>query len=125
MRYVNDVNTMQVTRSLALSGEGAQGAMICVKGDAIGQMLALPNDRKIVVGRDPSICDLTLSNPKVSRKHLEITYIDMLKKYRVLDYSTNGTFISNQIRLRKNHEYYLEPATELWLGSGETRYKLR
>lgn len=125
MRYVNNVNTMQVTRSFAMSGEGAQGAMICVRGDAIGQMLVLPNDRKMVVGRDPSICDLTLENPKVSRKHLEITYIDMLKKYRVLDYSTNGTYVSEQIRLRKNHEYYLEPSTELWLGSRETRYKLR
>lgn len=125
MRYTNDVNTIQVTRSLAMSAEMSQGAMICIKGHAIGKMVALPDDRKMIVGRDPSICSLVLSDPKVSRIHLEITYIGTLKKYRVLDYSSNGTYLSSQVRLEKDHEYYLEPSTELWLGSGDIRYKLR
>ena len=125
MREVNDVSTMKVTRSLAMSADASRGAMICVKGDAIGSMAVLQDDRKMIVGRDPFLCSVVLSNPKVSRRHLEITYIGNLKKYRVVDYSSNGTYFSNKNRLVKSQEYYLAPGTELWLGSGETRYKLR
>lgn len=125
MRYVNDVNTMQVTKSFAMSAGAAQGAMICVGGSAIGSMATLQDDKKFVVGRDPAVCDLVLSDPKVSRKHLEITYVGALNKYRVVDHSSNGTFFSNRTRLVKGQEYYLASATELWLGSDAIRYKLR
>lgn len=125
MRDVNNVNTMQVTRSLAMSGGASQGAMICVRGDWIGSIATLQNDRKIIVGRDPSRCGLVLSHPEVSRQHLEITYVGNLRKYRVVDRSSNGTYFSDRTRLKKGQEYYLDPATELWIGSGEIRYKLR
>ena len=66
MREVNDVSTMKVTRSLAMSAKASQGAMICVKGDGIGSMAVLQDDRKVIVGRDPSLCSVVLANPKVS-----------------------------------------------------------
>ncbi len=125
MGYVNNIHTMEVTRSLAMSAEPVQGAMICVRGDTIGKMITLQNDRRIVVGRDPVVCNLVLSDLKVSRKHLEITYLGTINKYRVVDYSSNGTFLRNGCRLKKNQEYYLEPMTELRLGSEKVVYKLR
>lgn len=125
MRDINNINTMQVTRSLAMSGGAARGAMICIKGPAIGSMVPLENDRKIVVGRDPSHCNFVLADLRISRKHLEITYIDALKKYRVVDFSSNGTYLADKGRLKQNQEYYLDPSTELWLGGEEIRYKLR
>lgn len=125
MRDVNDVKTMQVTRSFAMSADACQGALICVRGNAIGSMFTLQNDRKVLVGRDPALCGLVLSDPKVSRKHLEITYVGALNKYRVVDHSSNGTYLANGSRLHKGREHYLEPAAELWLGSEAVRYRLR
>lgn len=124
MRYVNNARTMQVTRSLAMSAE-LSGAMICIKGASVGSMIPLPSDRRITVGRDSSVCNYTVSGAKVSRKHLEITYIGSLNKYLVVDRSSNGTFIRNNEKLNKGQEYYLKPLTELKLGNGENIYKLK
>lgn len=124
MRYANDARSMQVTRSLAMYGE-LSGAMICVRGDAIGSMVSLKSDRKLIVGRDKTYCNYVVTDQKVSRKHLEITYIGTLNKYLVVDYSSNGTFLQNGVQLKKKQEYYLPPRTELWLGSSDTIYKLR
>lgn len=124
MRYVNNSHTMQVTRSLAMSAE-LSGAMICIRGASVGSMIPLPSDKRIIIGRDSSVCNHVVPGLKVSRKHLEITYIGSLKKYLVIDYSSNGTFIGNNERLKKNQEYYLQPMTELKLGNGENIYKLK
>lgn len=124
MKYMNDTTTMQVTRSLAMSTE-LTGAMICVKGSNIGSMITLQSDKKVIVGRDSEISNYVIHDPKVSRKHLEITYIASINKYLVEDYSTNGVFLKNGSRLEKNKEYYLPPMTELRLGNGDNIYKLR
>lgn len=124
MKYANDAHSMQVTRSLAMSSE-LSGAMVCVRGSAIGQMVMLKSDRKLNVGRDPSCCNYVITDARVSRKHLEITYVGTLNKYLVVDYSSNGTYIQNGRRLNKGQEYYLSPRTEMWLGSENTIYKLR
>lgn len=123
MKYANNADTMRVTRSLAMSAEPS-GAMICIRGEAIGSMIALKSDKRIRVGRDPTVCDYIISDPKVSGKHFEITYIGALKQYRVVDYSRNGTFKKNGFRLQKDKEYYLPPAAELQFGDGNI-YKLR
>lgn len=125
MAYRNDIYTMEVTRSLAMSEKKTEGAMICICGEAIGSMIPLKNEHRMIIGRDASVCDLVISNPYVSRKHLEITYLDVLRKYRVIDYSSNGTFLKNHLRLESNKEYYLDPMEELYLGSEKIVYKLR
>ncbi len=123
MNFMNDRNTMQVTRSLALSTE-LTGAMICIKGNAFGSRVILQSDKRLVVGRDSQSCNYTIQDSKISRVHFEITYIGALNQYRVIDYSTNGTFLQDGTRLNKNQEYYLPPTTELSLGKGSNIYKL-
>lgn len=122
--YVNDRVSMQVTKSLALSSE-LTGAMVCIRGQAIGSLLSLPGDRKMTIGRDPNVCNYVISDSKVSRKHLDITYVGTLNKYLVVDYSSNGTFLQDGTRLQNNMEYYLSPGAELQLGTGNNIYKLR
>jgi len=122
---MNDQSTMQVTKSLAMSAE-LSGAMVCIKGEEFGKMLNLPGDKKILVGRDPAVCNHTLSNGKVSREHLEITYICGLNSYMVVDKSSNGTFLMDGTRLEKHKEYYLKPLTEISLGGkNNIIFKLR
>lgn len=121
---MNNVDTMRVTRSLAMSSE-VTGAMICIRGEMAGQMLPLPCDKKMLIGRDSAICSYVLSDIKVSRKHLEISYIGTINQYLVVDFSKNGTFLGDGTRLKTNKEYYLPPMTELRLGSSDNIYKLR
>lgn len=124
MNNVNNTNTMRVTHSLAMSQE-LTGAMICIQGVALGSSLSLRSDIKVLVGRDASVCDFIVPDPKVSRKHMEITYVGALNQYRIIDYSSNGTFLQDGRRLSKQQEYYLPPGTELCFGQGNNRYKLK
>ena len=119
----NDM-TMTVTRSIALSGE-EEGGLICIKGDHIGQMIRLPGDEPVLFGRDKNQCTYVLSDTQVSRKHCEITYVVSMNKYRVIDYSKNGTFIGTTQKMEPEKEYYLEPGTELYIGNKRNLYKLR
>lgn len=121
---MNDIHTMQITKSLAMSSE-SYGAMICIRGAEIGTMVSLKSDRKLVAGRDSTICGHVISGSKISRKHFEITYIGSLNKYLVLDCSSNGIYLKNGCRLQKGQEYYLSPMEELQLGDKSTIYKLR
>lgn len=121
---VNNLLTMSVTQSIALSGEKV-GGLICIRGSHLGQLIPLPSDKPVMLGRDATQCTYVITDLQVSRKHCEIVYVAALEKYRVVDYSKNGTFLGNGTRLRKGEEYYLAPAEELYLGNEDNLYKLR
>lgn len=121
---MNDIKTMQVTRSLAMSSE-VSGGLICIRGSHLGQMIPLPGDKIFIFGRDATVCAYVLNDIQVSRQHCEITYIPALNQYRVRDLSTNGTFLGDGTRLKYKKEYYLPPATELYMGNGDNLYKFR
>ncbi|MCR5624188.1 MAG: FHA domain-containing protein [Lachnospiraceae bacterium] len=121
---INDLSTMSVTRSIALSGKKS-GGLICIRGTHIGTMITLDNDKKVILGRDASVCTHVINDKQVSRKHIEITYVGTLNKYRIVDFSSNGTYTGDGIRLEKGKEYYLDPAEELYLGNEDNLYKLR
>lgn len=120
----NDMLTMQVTKSLSLS-EDKRGGLICIRGTHIGKCIPLPSDEIVTLGRDAAKCTYAIVDSQVSRKHCEITYVGALNKYRVIDYSKNGTYLGNGKRLERDKEYYLSPAEELYLGNEDNLYKLR
>lgn len=124
VQNVNDLLTMQVTQSIALSEEKA-GGLICIRGSHIGQLIPLPSDKVVVLGRDATQCTCVITDAQVSRKHCEIVYIAALEKYRVMDFSKNGTFQGDGTRLIKGKEYYFSSAEELYLGNEDNLYKLR
>ena len=120
----NDIRTMSVTKSLALS-QDKNGGLICIRGTHIGKFIPLPNDEIITLGRDATQCNYAIVDSQVSRKHCEITYVGALNKYRVVDYSKNGTFLGDGRRLEKGKEYYLTSTEELYLGNEDNLYKFR
>lgn len=120
----NDTSTMRVTHSLALSSSSGGGA-VCMRGHHIGRMIPLPADKPVVFGRDAVVCQYAVNDIQVSRQHCTITYIATLNQYRIVDTSSNGTFLGTGERLAKYKEYYLPPATEIYLGNGDNLYKLR
>jgi pSer/pThr/pTyr-binding forkhead associated (FHA) protein len=70
-----------------------------VSGDGVPQKLLRYNLSKdvTIIGRDES-CDLTLNDPKISRKHLKVV-VEGESNVRIMDMgSSNGTFI-NDVRV--------------------------
>lgn len=74
-------------------------------------------DHNVYIGRSPSN-DVVLKEPKVSRKHAEIQYVN--GKYVLLDLeSSNGTFVGG----KKIAEYTLQPNDEIVIGNTKMVFK--
>ncbi len=123
MESINDMSTMWVTSSLAMSQE-TEGGLICIRGDEIGRRFSLPCDENVVLGRDATACDWAVRDAQVSRKHCVIAYVGAMKKYRVVDCSKNGTYLGKGERLEKGKEYFLSSGEELYLGNKNHLFKL-
>lgn len=120
---LNNVSTMQVTRSLAMSGQ-KEGALICMRGNDFGRKISLPADTVVVIGRDATACNYAIRDARVSRRHCEIMYIAALEQYRVKDVSRNGTFLGDGKRLGKGKEYLLKPRDSLYMGDEKNYFQL-
>lgn len=104
----------------------AKTGVMCVAGEYLGVALPLEKSTDVVIiGRDSSVCNLVLSGAKISRKHCEISYNPVRGNYRVVDYSTNGTYIKGGTRLEKDKATELMPGTVLYLGNEMNSFRLQ
>ncbi len=85
---------------------------------------SLDVDGNIVVGRDPSMCQLIMDGEQVSRKHCKIGFNASTGKYLVTDYSTNGTYYTNGKRLDENVTVELDCGTIILIGKNGDKLKL-
>jgi serine protease Do len=70
------------------------GKFTILNGDRAGQKLGLGGSG-IRIGRESTICEIVLENPKVSRLHAEVVSID--GKVLLIDRnSSNGTYVNDQ-----------------------------
>ena len=99
------------------------GQVTCTKGVAQGKGFSLPQDRKVVVGRNERNANLIISYPKISNVHCSIRYVAAANTYIVKDHSTNGTFV-NGIRLRKDVGEELPAGSVLQLADGANEITL-
>ena len=79
--YENDVSTMSVTRSLAMSSAPA-GGLVCIGGAQIGTMITLLSDKTVYIGRDATRCQHVITDAKVSRVHCSFTYVGTINQCR-------------------------------------------
>jgi hypothetical protein len=78
--------------------------------------VALPEDGPVTVGRSHS-CEVVLSHPTVSRRHLELRPAGPGQWVAIDVGSLNGTWLSN----RRVARALVVPGDELWLGSCPVR----
>lgn len=99
--------------------------IICIKGMYAGQRFQLRPDETVIVGRDNKVSQIAFIQgaSKVSGRHCAITYISKDNKYRVIDYSSNGTYI-NGSRLPVNTAVLVQPGTDLVLADGSNVIRL-
>ncbi|MBV8517571.1 MAG: trypsin-like peptidase domain-containing protein [Acidobacteria bacterium] len=77
-----------------LSSHAALGRFTILNGTRAGEKLGLGGSG-IRIGRESTICEIVLENPKVSRLHAEVVSID--GKVLLIDRnSSNGTYVNDQ-----------------------------
>lgn len=101
----------------------SMGRVLCTKGVAAGQGFALPEDRKVVVGKNSRNANLIIGYPGISGVHCSICYKAATNTYLVKDHSTNGTFV-NGVRLQKGIGVELAVGTTLQLADGRNEILL-
>jgi hypothetical protein len=98
-RFPNDlfkaatVETVVAPSGLAASAQGILGKFTFLNGTRAGEKLGLGGSG-IRIGRESTICEIVLENPKVSRLHAEVVSID--GKVMLIDRnSSNGTYVND------------------------------
>lgn len=105
------------------SAASPMGRVMCTKGVAVGQGFSLPEDRKVVVGKNSRHANLVVGYPHISNIHCSICYKAAANSYIVKDHSTNGTFV-NGVRLQRDTAIELPAGTVLQLADGRNEITL-
>jgi S1-C subfamily serine protease len=87
------VETVVAPTGLAASAQSILGRFTFLNGTRAGEKLGLGGSG-IRIGRESTICEIVLENPKVSRLHAEVVSID--GKVLLIDRnSSNGTYVND------------------------------
>lgn len=78
------------------------GKVTGVSGSYAGAAIPVKAKEPVIIGRDPSVCNLVVKGEKVSRKHCQIEYNPNNNMYMVTCYSANGVFDKDGNRLSEN-----------------------
>lgn len=100
------------------------GQIVGINGQYSGSVINIEPRGEIVIGRDSTSCNLIVSGAKVSRKHCGIKYDPATHTYRVIDYSTNGTYTADGKRLLANQYSSLPKGTTIYLGDQSIMFRL-
>lgn len=90
-----------------------------------GAIFRIDPDECITIGRDPKLAQIVVDEncELVSRKHCTVKCCRNESGYLVTDFSTNGTFVSEE-RLAKNEPVLLPKGTVLFIGDKTNSFKL-
>lgn len=108
-----------ISRPAALSGY-----LKGIKGTYAGSNISIKNGGYIRIGRSDTNNEVVIKSPKVSRTHCVVEYNPIRRKYRVFDYSSNGTWLADGRRLEREKETWLDEGTILIIGNDENVFEL-
>lgn len=105
-------------------GKPFAGQITGVSGQYSGQSVQMSAGEEIILGRDPKYCMLVLEYPKISRRHCGIRYDIVSGKYQVIDYSSNGTRLSDGTIISTSQYTPVSPGAVLYLGNAKEAFRL-
>lgn len=94
-----------------------KGCLRGIQGQYAGAEVEIDAGEEIVLGRDPQYCKLIFDYPKISRRHCGVVFDAETGKYRVIDYSSNGTTFSNGQAAQAGSYITVEPGTIIYLAN--------
>lgn len=97
-----------------------------ISGMYAGADFNIAEGEEIVLGRDPSLCNIIFdqSNASISRRHCTIRFSPAENCYFVTDWSKNGTFTRDGVRLQPQVAAPISRGTEIYLGNEEEAFRL-
>lgn len=98
--------------------------LTCLSGEYAGAVFPMDKSMRISMGRDPSVCHLIITGPKISRKHCLVEYSQNDDMYLVTDFSSNGTFTKDGQKLMSGSASMLPHGTIILIGNEDTVFKL-
>lgn len=102
-----------------------RGVMVGLTGVYAGAEIPLPPEEAIRIGRLPDNDLVFADQPRVSRNHCSITWKAAERRYEIIEYSSNGSYINGKDEcLPQNMTVYLQPGTILDIGSEENRFRM-
>ncbi len=102
------------------------GAIEGISGDYAGTTINLKPGDKVLIGRDASACNIILSAERkdISRRHCSVKYDPYTDSFKVIDMSSNGTYVNGQPLVREQ-ETQLPAGTVISLGNGENQFRFK
>ena len=101
------------------------GQLIGVKGSCAGYGFQLNSGEEIVIGKDTKMSSIVIdpAYKEVSRKHVSICYDMTRDAYRVIDFSSNGTWVDGE-KLMNGQPVYVSRGAEIKLANGKNVFQL-
>ena len=80
----------------------------------------------MTIGTNPKLSSIVIDNNGkfVSSKHCSVCYNAVNNYYDVTDFSTNGTYTNDNVRIQKNTSKRFGPGAIIYLGNRENSFKL-
>ena len=121
--YADDDGGM--TGVLDVTARVTTGSLIGINGSCAGYNFELNAGEEIVIGKDAKMSMVVIdpAYKEISRKHVGVCYDIIRDQYRVVDYSSNGTW-ANGSKLVPGQEVYLPHGTELKLANDKNTLRL-
>lgn len=133
--YVNKQGTYAQASAASKENEGkdeaidtriqASGQLIGVKGSCAGYSFELTSGEEVVLGKDAKMSSIVIdpAYKEVSRKHVSVCYDVTRDQYRVVDFSSNGTWANGE-KLPNGQPVFLYRGAELKLANGKNIFRL-
>lgn len=101
------------------------GQLVGVKGTCAGYAFELASGEEIVIGKDAKMCSVVIdpAYKEISRKHVSVCYDMTRDQYRVVDFSSNGTWANGE-KLVNGQPVYLYRGSELKLANDKNIFQL-
>lgn len=105
--------------------EPPTGSVIGVQGTFAGYSVNLASGEKVVIGKDAKVSQIVIdtSFKEISRRHVTVEYVGSMDRYRVTDYSSNGTWADDN-KLVRGEDAYLKRGTILKLANDKNMFRL-
>ena len=100
------------------------GKVTGVKGMYAGAAIDIVPGEFVIIGRSAEKANLVIDNDMVGRQHSIIQYDGNNGNYIVTDCSTNGTFLGNGSRLKKQQPTTVAPGTVIAIVNKENTFQL-
>jgi hypothetical protein len=103
-----------------------RGTVTGVTGMYQGVSFPVARGEELLIGRDSATAHVIIDQgaDKISRKHCGIVYDDANRTYRVTDYSMNGTFKEDGVRLIANVPAILPIGSVIILANRQVSFRL-